>query len=37
MEGIAKIDVDQRRLISIYTRDFTNWLKLWLWTWWPGA
>lgn len=37
MEGVAKIDVDERRLISIYTRDFTNWLKLWLWTWWPGA
>ncbi len=37
MEGIGKIEVDQRRLISIYTRDLVNWARLWLWTWWPGA
>ena len=36
MEGIGKIEVNQRRLISIYTRDLVNWAKLWLWTWWPG-
>jgi RND family efflux transporter MFP subunit len=37
MEGIGKIDVESRRLISIYTRDLVNWARLWLWTWWPGA
>lgn len=37
MEGIGKIEVDQRRLIAIYTRDLVNWARLWIWTWWPGA
>ena len=37
MEGIGKIEVNQRRLISIYTRDLVNWARLWIWTWWPGA
>ncbi len=35
MEGVGKISVDRRRLISIWTRDLVEWFKLWLWSWWP--
>jgi RND family efflux transporter MFP subunit len=35
MEGVGKIDVEERRLISIWTHKFTRWLKLWVWTWSP--
>ncbi|MSM39597.1 MAG: HlyD family efflux transporter periplasmic adaptor subunit [Geobacter sp.] len=35
MEGVAKISVDRRRLISIWTREFRNWLRLKVWYWWP--
>jgi len=35
MEGIGKIDVEERRLISIWTHKFTRWLKLWIWAWSP--
>lgn len=35
MEGVGKIEVDQRKLISIYTRDLVNWARLWLWSWIP--
>ncbi|TFG93428.1 MAG: HlyD family efflux transporter periplasmic adaptor subunit [Syntrophobacterales bacterium] len=35
MEGIAKITVDRRLLIAIWTRDFSEWLRLRLWSWWP--
>ena len=35
MEGIGKIYVDRRRLISIWTRNLTEWLRLWTWSWWP--
>lgn len=34
MEGVGKISVDRRRLISIWTRDLTEWLRLWAWSWW---
>lgn len=33
MEGIAKINIDQRKLISIWTRDLVEWLQLTLWKW----
>lgn len=35
MEGVGKIFVDRRNLISIWTRDLTEWLRLWFWSWWP--
>jgi multidrug resistance efflux pump len=35
MEGIAKIDVEQRRVVWIWTRTLQNWLRLQLWTWQP--
>ena len=35
MEGVAKVDVDERRLISIWTRRLTDWVELKLWSWLP--
>jgi multidrug resistance efflux pump len=35
MEGIGKIQVDRRKLISIWTRNLREWLRLWIWSWWP--
>jgi multidrug efflux pump subunit AcrA (membrane-fusion protein) len=35
MEGVGKISVDRRRLVAIWTRDLTEWLRLWLWARWP--
>lgn len=35
MEGIAKIEVEERRLVWIWTRTLLDWLRLRLWAWWP--
>jgi RND family efflux transporter MFP subunit len=35
MEGVAKVDVDERRLASIWTRRLTDWLALKSWSWLP--
>lgn len=35
MEGIGKISIDRRLVISIWTRNLMEWLKLWVWSWWP--
>jgi len=35
MEGVAKIAVEERRLISIWTHNTTRWLRLRLWSWTP--
>ncbi|MES9872453.1 MAG: efflux RND transporter periplasmic adaptor subunit [Candidatus Sedimenticola sp. 6PFRAG7] len=35
MEGVAKIEVDERRLISILTQDLLRWLKIKAWAWMP--
>ena len=35
MEGIAKVDIDQRKLISIWSRNLSEWLRMFIWTWWP--
>jgi len=35
MEGVGKVEIDQRHLIWIWTRSFRNWLRLWAWSWWP--
>jgi RND family efflux transporter MFP subunit len=35
MEGVAKIGIDERKLIWIWTHRAQNWLRLFIWTWWP--
>ena len=35
MEGVAKIGVDRRRFIWIWTHSMTDWLRLWTWSWLP--
>jgi len=35
MEGVAKIIVDERRLVWIWTRTLANWVRLKAWTWLP--
>jgi RND family efflux transporter MFP subunit len=35
MEGISKITVGEQRLIWIWTHNLTDWLRLWIWKWWP--
>jgi RND family efflux transporter MFP subunit len=34
MEGTAKIEAGERRLIWIWTRRFTEWFRVWVWSWW---
>jgi biotin carboxyl carrier protein len=33
MKGLAKLDIDRRRVVWIWTRAFQNWLRLALWRW----
>jgi RND family efflux transporter MFP subunit len=35
MEGVAKIEIERRRLIWIWTHGLVDWLRLWAWSWWP--
>lgn len=35
MEGVGKVEVDQRRLIWIWTHQVIDWIRLALWTWLP--
>ncbi|MBT9384343.1 HlyD family efflux transporter periplasmic adaptor subunit [Pseudooceanicola sp. CBS1P-1] len=35
MEGVAKIDAGEKRLIAIWTRPMTDWARLWAWRWLP--
>jgi multidrug resistance efflux pump len=35
MEGVGKIDVDQRKLIWIWTHKIVHWFRMFFWTWWP--
>ncbi|MFO8048391.1 MAG: HlyD family efflux transporter periplasmic adaptor subunit, partial [Desulfosudaceae bacterium] len=35
MEGVGKIDVEQRLFIDIWTRPVFKWFRLKMWTWWP--
>ena len=34
LEGVAKIDVEQRNLALIWSRRAVNWVKMKLWLWW---
>ena len=35
MEGVGKIFIDERRLISIWTRELVEWWQLFIWRWLP--
>lgn len=35
MEGVGKIEIDRRKLLSIWTREMVEWVKLTLWNWLP--
>jgi multidrug resistance efflux pump len=35
MEGVGKINVDQRKLIWIWTHKIIHWFRMFFWTWWP--
>ena len=35
MEGVAKVSVDQRSFIAIWTREIANWIRVKLWAWTP--
>lgn len=35
MEGVGKVYVDRRKLVWIWTHSFTDWVRLWLWSWMP--
>jgi RND family efflux transporter MFP subunit len=35
MEGVGKITIGERQLVWIWTRKFTEWLRIALWTWVP--
>lgn len=33
MDGVAKIDIAERRLIGIWTQPMVDWLRIWAWRW----
>lgn len=35
MEGVGKIEVEQRKLIWIWTHKLVHWTRMWIWSWWP--
>ena len=35
MEGVGKIHVDRRLLVSIWTRPLFEWVRIKIWSWWP--
>jgi biotin carboxyl carrier protein len=35
MEGIGKINAGRERLAWIWTHEFIDWFRLWVWSWWP--
>lgn len=35
MEGVGKIDIEERKLIWVLTHEMINWWRLTIWTWWP--
>jgi RND family efflux transporter MFP subunit len=35
MEGVAKVEIGERKLIWIWTHKMVDWLRLWAWSWWP--
>jgi hypothetical protein len=37
MEGAARIDVDEKRLIAVWVRPISDWMRLQMWKMWPGG
>ncbi|MFT6372855.1 MAG: multidrug efflux pump subunit AcrA (membrane-fusion protein) [Gammaproteobacteria bacterium] len=37
MEGVGKIQIGERKLIWIWSKNLLDWLRLTLWTWWPDG
>ncbi|MCC6472553.1 MAG: efflux RND transporter periplasmic adaptor subunit [Burkholderiales bacterium] len=35
MEGVGKIRIERRKLVWIWTHGFTDWVRLWAWSWLP--
>jgi RND family efflux transporter MFP subunit len=35
MEGVGKVEVDQRKLIWIWTYKIVFWIRMFFWSWWP--
>jgi multidrug resistance efflux pump len=35
MTGIGKIYVGREKLFYVWTRELREWLRLWVWSWWP--
>ena len=35
MEGVGKIEVEQRKLFWIWTHKLVHWMRMWVWSWWP--
>ena len=35
MEGVGKIEIDQRKLIWIWTHKIIHWFRMAFWSWWP--
>jgi len=35
MEGVGKVNAGRARMIWIWTHEITDWLQLWVWSWWP--
>ena len=35
MEGVGKTYIEERKLAWIWTHNFTDWVRLWIWSWLP--
>jgi len=35
MEGVGKIEIGRKKLFWIWTHELVDWVKLWVWSWWP--
>jgi RND family efflux transporter MFP subunit len=35
LEGFGKVTVERRKLIWIWTHKLLDWVRLWVWSWWP--
>jgi hypothetical protein len=35
MQGVAKITIDKRRLVWIWSHKVVHWLRMFIWSWWP--
>lgn len=35
MEGVSKIEIGKEKVLWIWSHELLDWLKLWVWSWWP--